>query len=152
MPNMNPKKNPMPSQNPQVRRRNFEEVAQGYTAEVAVNEAERCLHCKNRPCVSGCPVGIDIPEFIEEVKKGDFEAAYRVISASSSLPAVCGRVCPQESQCEGKCVRGVKGEPVGIGRLERFVADWHNAHSEAPAERASRGGGRLGSFRLDLRG
>ena len=143
MPNMNPKKNPMPSQNPQVRRRNFEEVAQGYTAEVAVNEAERCLHCKNRPCVSGCPVGIDIPEFIEEVKKGDFEAAYRVISASSSLPAVCGRVCPQESQCEGKCVRGAKGEPVGIGRLERFVADWHNAHSEAPAERPAPNGHRV---------
>ena len=143
MPNMNPKKNPMPSQNPQVRRRNFEEVAQGYTAEVAVNEAERCLHCKNRPCVSGCPVGIDIPDFIEEVKKGDFEAAYRVISASSSLPAVCGRVCPQESQCEGKCVRGVKGEPVGIGRLERFVADWHNAHSEAPAERPAPNGHRV---------
>ncbi len=143
MPNMNPKKNPMPSQDPAVRRRNFDEVALGYEEKTAVDEANRCLHCKNRPCVSGCPVGIDIPDFIEEVKKGDFEAAYRVITKSSSLPAVCGRVCPQESQCEGKCVRGVKGEPVGIGRLERFVADWHNAHADGAAEKPAPNGHRV---------
>ena len=140
MPNMNPKKNPMPSQDPAVRRRNFDEVALGYEEKTAVDEANRCLHCKNRPCVSGCPVGIDIPDFIEEVKKGDFEAAYRVITKSSSLPAVCGRVCPQESQCEGKCVRGGKGEPVGIGRLERFVADWHNEHADGAAEKPAPNG------------
>lgn len=133
MPNMDLKKNPMPSQDPAVRRRNFDEVALGYDEKTAMDEADRCLHCKNRPCVGGCPVGIDIPDFIEEVKQGNYEAAYRVITRSSSLPAVCGRVCPQESQCEGKCVRGIKGEPVGIGRLERFVADWHNEHTtEAP--------------------
>ena len=143
MPNMNPKKNPMPSQDPAVRRRNFDEVALGYEEKTAVDEANRCLHCKNRPCVSGCPVGIDIPDFIEEVKKGDFEAAYRVITKSSSLPAVCGRVCPQESQCEGKCVRGGKGEPVGIGRLERFVADWHNAHADGAAEKPVPNGHRV---------
>ncbi len=143
MPNMNPKKNPMPSQDPAVRRRNFDEVALGYEEKTAVDEANRCLHCKNRPCVSGCPVGIGIPDFIEEVKKGDFEAAYRVITKSSSLPAVCGRVCPQESQCEGKCVRGVKGEPVGIGRLERFVADWHNAHADGAAEKPAPNGHRV---------
>lgn len=143
MPNMNPKKNPMPSQDPAVRRRNFDEVALGYEEKTAVDEANRCLHCKNRPCVSGCPVGIDIPDFIEEVKKGDFEAAYRVITKSSSLPAVCGRVCPQESQCEGKCVRGVKGEPVGIGRLERFVADWHNEHADGAAEKPAPNGHRV---------
>lgn len=143
MPNMNPKKNPMPSQDPAVRRRNFDEVALGYEEKTAVDEANRCLHCKNRPCVSGCPVGIDIPDFIEEVKKGDFEAAYRVITKSSSLPAVCGRVCPQESQCEGKCVRGGKGEPVGIGRLERFVADWHNEHADGAAEKPAPNGHRV---------
>ena len=143
MPNMSPKKNPMPSQDPAVRRRNFDEVALGYEEKTAVDEANRCLHCKNRPCVSGCPVGIDIPDFIEEVKKGDFEAAYRVITKSSSLPAVCGRVCPQESQCEGKCVRGGKGEPVGIGRLERFVADWHNEHADGAAEKPAPNGHRV---------
>ena len=133
MPNMDPKKCPMPSQDPNVRNKNFKEVALGYTAEMAVNEAKRCIGCKNKPCQSGCPVGIDIPEFIAHVAEGDFEAAYQVINRSSSLPAVCGRVCPQESQCEGKCTRGIKNEPVAIGRLERFVADWHNAHStEAP--------------------
>ena len=129
--NMDPKKCPMPTQDPNVRNKNFEEVALGYTAEMAVNEAKRCIHCKNKPCQTGCPVGIDIPEFIGHVAEGDFEAAYQVINRSSSLPAVCGRVCPQESQCEGKCTRGIKNEPVGIGRLERFVADWHreNVHT-----------------------
>jgi len=129
--NMDPKKCPMPTQDPNVRNKNFEEVALGYTEEMAVNEAKRCIHCKNKPCQTGCPVGIDIPEFIGHVAEGDFEAAYQVIACSSSLPAVCGRVCPQESQCEGKCTRGIKNEPVGIGRLERFVADWHreNVHT-----------------------
>ena len=138
--NMDPKKCPMPTQDPNVRNKNFEEVALGYTAEMAVNEAKRCIHCKNKPCQTGCPVGIDIPEFIGHVAEGDFEAAYQVINRSSSLPAVCGRVCPQESQCEGKCTRGIKNEPVGIGRLERFVADWHreNVHT-APVVPASNG-------------
>ena len=128
--NMNPKKNPMPVQDPILRGRNFREVALGYTEEMAIDEALRCLSCKNMPCVSGCPVNIHIPEFIDRVKVGDFEGAYEIISKTSSLPAVCGRVCPQETQCESKCVRGIKGEPVGIGRLERFVSDWHNAHSD----------------------
>ncbi len=131
--NMDPKKCPMPSQDPEVRSKNFDEVALGYTYEMAVNEARRCLNCKNKPCVSACPVAIDIPAFIERVANEDMEGAFEIISRSSSLPAVCGRVCPQENQCEGKCVRGIKGEPVGIGRLERFVADWHRAHNtEAP--------------------
>ena len=134
MPNMNPKKNPMPTQDPCVRAHNFNEVAMGYSAETAVDEAMRCLNCKNMPCVSGCPVNIHIPEFIAKIKDGDFEGAYQIISKSSSLPAVCGRVCPQETQCECKCVRGIKGEPVGIGRLERFVADWHNEHATAAPE------------------
>ena len=129
-PNMDPKKHPMPSQAPEVRAHNFEEVTTGYSEETAIEEALRCLNCKNMPCVSGCPVNIHIPEFIAKIKEGDFEGAYQVIHRTSSLPAVCGRVCPQETQCEAKCVRGIKGEPVGIGRLERFVADWHNAHSE----------------------
>ena len=128
MPNMDPKKCPMPVQDPEVRNKNFSEVALGYTPEMAVNEARRCLHCKNKPCVSGCPVGIDIPGFIAKVAEEDFEGAYEVLSASSALPAVCGRVCPQENQCEGKCVRGIKTESVGIGRLERFAADWHREH------------------------
>lgn len=130
MPNMSLKKNEMPSQAPDVRNKNFKEVALGYTPEQAMDEAARCLNCKNKPCVGGCPVAIDIPAFIQEVKDGNFEEAYQIIQKSSSLPAVCGRVCPQETQCEQKCVRGVKGEPVAIGRLERFVADWHNANVE----------------------
>ena len=129
MPNMSPKKNEMPSQDPNVRNKNFLEVALGYTEEQALDEAARCLNCKTRNCVSGCPVQVQIPDFIQEVAKGNFEEAYQIISKSSALPAVCGRVCPQESQCEGKCVRGIKTEPVGIGRLERFVADWHNEHA-----------------------
>ena len=140
MPNMSLKKNEMPSQAPDVRNKNFREVALGYSEEQAIDEAQRCLHCKNKPCVSGCPVNIFIPDFIQEVAKGNFEEAYQIIVKSSSLPAVCGRVCPQESQCESKCVRGVKGEPVAIGRLERFVADWHNAHvKEAPQKPAPNG-------------
>ena len=130
MANMSLKKNPMPTQEPCVRAHNFDEVALGYTEEQAIDEALRCLNCKNMPCVSGCPVNIHIPEFITAVKDGDFEGAYEIIAKTSSLPAVCGRVCPQETQCEAKCVRGIKGEPVGIGRLERFVADWHNMHSD----------------------
>ena len=129
MPNMSLTKNPMPTQDPEIRNKNFDEVALGYTAEQAIDEAQRCLNCKHKPCVAGCPVKIYIPEFIAKVAAGDFEAAYEVIAKSSSLPAVCGRVCPQETQCEGKCVRGIKGEPVAIGRLERFVADWHNANA-----------------------
>ena len=140
MPNMSLKKNEMPSQAPDVRNKNFLEVALGYTEEQALDEAQRCLHCKNKPCVAGCPVGIHIPDFIAKVAEGDFEAAYQIITQQSSLPAVCGRVCPQETQCEQKCVRGIKGEPVGIGRLERFVADWHNKNvCEAPRKPAPNG-------------
>ncbi len=128
--NMNPLKNPMPTQDADVRNGNFEEVALGYTAEMAIDEAKRCIGCKNKPCVAACPVNIKIPEFIAKVAEGDFEGGYQIIAEDSSLPAVCGRVCPQETQCEGKCTRGVKAgcEAVGIGRLERFVADWHNAN------------------------
>ena len=133
MPNMRPDKNPMPHQDPQARACNFSEVALGYTREQAMDEAQRCLSCKHMPCVAGCPVQIRIPEFIAKVAGGDFEGAYQIIAQDSALPAVCGRVCPQESQCEAKCVRGIKNEPVGIGRLERFVADWHNANATEKA-------------------
>lgn len=140
MPNMDPKKTPMPVQDPNVRRSNFEEVAMGYSEEDAIYEAQRCLHCKHQPCVSGCPVNIHIPDFIEKVKDGDFEGAYQVISLTSSLPAVCGRVCPQENQCEKHCVLGIKHEAVGIGRLERFVADYHREHTqEKPVKPQSNG-------------
>ena len=140
---INPKKHEMPSQDPQVRSHNFAEVALGYTPEIAIEEAKRCLNCKNQPCISGCPVNIDIPGFISHIKNGEFEEAYQVIAKDSSLPAVCGRVCPQESQCECKCTLGVKFEPVGIGRLERFVADWHNEHNTAPAEKPASNGHRV---------
>lgn len=128
------KKTPMPTQDPEARSRNFDEVALGYTEEMALNEAKRCLDCKNKPCVSGCPVNVRIPEFIAKVSSGDYEEAYKIITSTNSLPAVCGRVCPQETQCEGKCVRGIKGEPVGIGRLERYVADRHKEYSEKESE------------------
>ena len=141
--NMSNQRNAMPTQEPSVRAKNFSEVALGYTEEQAIDEALRCLNCKNMPCVSGCPVNIHIPAFIEKIKSGDFEGAYEVITASSTLPAVCGRVCPQETQCESKCVRGIKGESVGIGRLERFVADWHNAHSDKLPKTAEKNGKRV---------
>ncbi len=140
MANMSLEKQKMPELAPDIRNKNFEEVALGYTAEQAVEEANRCLQCKNQPCVGGCPVQIDIPAFIKKVQEQDFEGAYRIISAQSALPAVCGRVCPQETQCEGRCVRGIKGEPVAIGRLERFVADWHMANAkEVPQKPRSNG-------------
>lgn len=138
--NMDNKKCPMPCQEPHVRNKNFIEVALGYTEEMAVNEARRCLNCKNKPCQSKCPVAIDIPAFIERVAERDFEGAYAVLSKSTSLPAVCGRVCPQENQCESACVRGIKGESVGIGRLERFVADWHRENCKNLPETATPNG------------
>lgn len=125
MPNMSLNKIPMPEQLPNVRNKNFFEVSLGYTEEMAVEEANRCLNCKHKPCVSGCPVNVRIPEFIKAVQEKEFEKAYEIITSTNALPAVCGRVCPQETQCESKCIRGIKGEPVAIGRLERFVADWH---------------------------
>ena len=138
--NMSLTRNAMPVQDAKVRAHNFDEVALGYTEEQAIDEANRCLNCKNMPCVDGCPVKIHIPEFISKIKEGDFEGAYQIITKSSSLPAVCGRVCPQETQCESKCVRGIKGESVGIGRLERFVADWHNTFcTEEPVRSTSNG-------------
>ncbi|MCQ2386853.1 MAG: NADPH-dependent glutamate synthase [Clostridia bacterium] len=130
MPNMSLQKNEMPVQEANVRNKNFNEVALGYSKEQALSEAERCLNCKNKPCMNGCPVMVKIPDFIAKIREGDFEGAYQIISETSSLPAVCGRVCPQESQCEKYCIRGIKGDPVGIGRLERFVADLHNANSK----------------------
>ncbi len=138
MPNMRNTKNPMPEQNPEIRAKNFEEVALGYTEEMAIDEAKRCLNCKHKPCVNGCPVNVRIPEFISHIQKGDFEGAYEVIRMTNALPAICGRVCPQETQCEQICVRGVKGQPVAIGRLERFAADWAIAHGlnhQTPAEK-----------------
>ncbi len=132
MADMRPQKQPMPELAPEIRNKNFEEVALGYTEEQAVAEANRCLQCKHQPCVGACPVQINIPAFIQKVQQREFEEAYKIISAQSALPAVCGRVCPQETQCEGKCVRGIKGEPVAIGRLERFVADWHLANAKEP--------------------
>ncbi len=140
MANMNPKKNPMPSQDPQVRAHNFGEVALGYSEAQALDESRRCLNCKNFPCVQGCPVNIRIPQFIAKIREGDSEGAYQIIAADSALPAVCGRVCPQESQCEKYCVRGIKGEPVGIGRLERFVADCHNALEAAAVAQPEKNG------------
>ena len=140
MVNLSFDKNPMPSQEPNVRNKNFKEVALGYTKEIALDEAERCVGCKNPECVKGCPVGIKIPQFIAKIKEEDFEGAYQVISQDSALPAVCGRVCPQESQCEGRCARGASGDPVGIGRLERFVADWHNEHSTTAPEKPAPNG------------
>ena len=140
---INPKKHEMPSQEPQVRAHNFQEVALGYTRQLALDEAARCLNCKNRPCVSACPVNISIPEFIAKIKEEDFEGAYQVINKTSSLPAVCGRVCPQETQCESKCTLGIRFEPVGIGRLERFVADWHNENVKEAAKAPAPNGHRV---------
>lgn len=130
MANMAPKKTPINELDPNIRNKNFEEVVTGYTKEEAIEEATRCLNCKHKPCVNGCPVNVPIPEFIQAVSAGEFEEAYQIITSENALPAICGRVCPQESQCEGKCVRGIKGEAVAIGRLERFVADYHAANSE----------------------
>ena len=140
MPNMSLVKNKIPEQDPMVRNKNFKEVALGYTVEQAMDEAKRCLSCKNHPCVAGCPVNIKIPQFIAKVAEGYFEEAYQIIAQDSSLPAICGRVCPQETQCEHLCVRGIKGEPVGIGRLERFVADYHNAHAKDEVKRPTPNG------------
>ena len=140
MPNMRLDKVKMPEQAPDIRNKNFEEVAKGYTDDMAMEEATRCLHCKQRFCVEGCPVNVPIPEFIEEVAKGEFEKAYEVITSENALPAICGRVCPQENQCEGKCIRGKKGEPVAIGRLERFVADYMMCHTDATFEKVTSNG------------
>ncbi len=142
---VNPKKHEMPTQAPEARARNFREVALGYPVEIALEEAKRCLNCKNRPCVEGCPVNINIPDFIAEIKRGNFEEAYQIISKSSSLPAVCGRVCPQETQCESRCTLKLKAkmDPVGIGRLERFVADWHNENATGKAQAPAPNGHRV---------
>ena len=142
MPNMSLKKNPMPEQEPAIRAANFKEVALGYTREIAMEEADRCLNCKHAPCVTGCPVNVPIPSFIAKIKEGDFQAAYEIIRTQNGLPAICGRVCPQETQCESKCVRGIKGEPVGIGRLERFAADWAMNEGKVSAETAPKNGKR----------
>ena len=140
MPNMSLTKIPMPEQQPDVRNKNFLEVSTGYTEEMAKEEAARCLNCKHKPCMQGCPVSVKIPEFIARIVEGDFEGAYQKIKETNALPAVCGRVCPQESQCESKCVRGIKGESVGIGRLERFVADWHMANVKEKVEKPASNG------------
>ena len=150
--NMSLTKNPMPSQEPDVRNKNFLEVALGYTEEMALDEAQRCLNCKHKPCVEGCPVHIDIPSFIHQVTLENYEGAYEIISQSSSLPAVCGRVCPQESQCEKNCVRGIKGEAVGIGRLERFVADRHNSQENAGHKRPAPSVCPSGTYRVHSAG
>src|SRR5450756_996001 len=140
MPNLSLKKNEMPAQAPEIRNKNFLEVTLGYAEEQAIDEAKRCLNCKNKPCINGCPVKINIPAFIKEVIDGHFDVAYEVINQASSLPAVCGRVCPQESQCERYCVRAIKGDPVGIGRLERFVADCHNQQNNVKIEKPLQNG------------
>ncbi|MBR2778934.1 MAG: NADPH-dependent glutamate synthase [Firmicutes bacterium] len=140
MPDMINTKYPMPSQEPDVRNKNFLEVAQGYTEELALSESQRCLQCKHKPCMQGCPVNVRIPEFIKEIQDGKFEEAYQIIAGTNALPAVCGRVCPQENQCEKYCVRGIKGEPVGIGRLERFVADYHNENNRVLPEKPASNG------------
>jgi len=140
MANMKLTKTPMPEQNPKVRARNFKEVTLGYTAEMAIEEANRCLGCKNPKCVEGCPVNVRIPEFIKKVQEGDFKAAYEIITTTNALPALSGRVCPQETQCEAQCVRGIKGEPVAIGRLERFVADWYRENVNAMPEKVESNG------------
>ncbi len=140
MPNMRPDKVEMPVQDPNVRNKNFDEVALGYTEEMAVEEATRCINCKNKPCMGGCPVKVRIPEFIEKVANKEFEEAYKIITTTNGLPAICGRVCPQETQCESKCIRGIKDEPVAIGRLERFVADWHLANSSEVAKKPESNG------------
>ena len=140
MANMTLVKTPMPEQDPKVRARNFKEVTLGYTAEMAIEEANRCLGCKNPKCVEGCPVNVRIPEFIKKVQEGDFKAAYEIVTSTNALPALSGRVCPQETQCEARCVRGIKGEPVAIGRLERFVADWYRENINAMPEKAESNG------------
>ena len=140
MPNMSLKKVPMPEQEPNVRNHNFQEVSLGYTKEMAMEEAARCLNCKHKPCVGGCPVNIRIPEFIAKVAEGDFQAAYDIISDTNALPSVSGRVCPQERQCEARCVRAIKGEPVAIGRLERFVADWYRENVNAMPQKPQTNG------------
>lgn len=143
MPNMSPNKNAMPHQEPEIRNKNFSEVATGYTAEIAMSEAQRCLGCKNSPCMTGCPVSVKIPEFISLIVQGDFDGAYQKITETNSLPAICGRVCPQERQCESKCVRGIKGEAVAIGRLERFAADYHMANCEDKTQKPEPNGKRV---------
>ncbi len=143
MANMQKQKTPMPEQDPNIRNKNFEEVTLGYTEEMAINEAQRCLNCKHKPCVKGCPVNVPIPEFVCEVASGDFKKAYEHLSSANALPAVCGRVCPQETQCEMKCVRGIKGEPVAIGRLERFVADYNMANSTEKAQKVESNGNKV---------
>ena len=141
--NMSMTKVAMPEQDPNVRNKNFSEVALGYTKEMAMEEAGRCLNCKHKPCMNGCPVNVPIPGFIEKVAEGDFDAAYEIITSENALPAICGRVCPQENQCEGKCVRGIKGEPVAIGRLERFVADYHMANAKPVEAKIEKNGKRV---------
>ena len=148
--NLSPTKNPIPEQEPNVRNKNFDEVALGYTVELALDEANRCLQCRRPQCVTGCPVNVKIPDFIKLITEQDFKGAYHKILEDSSLPAICGRVCPQENQCESKCVRGIKGEPVGIGRLERFVADWVMQNADEMPEKPERNGHQARLRRDDL--